>query len=183
MLTRYASTASRLSAVYNPLFKMQLLRLMSCMQVEHEPSVPTLEALLLSCIAFAAQHNLAAVTAGSSTLHHNHTLLLHAAAAAVAVVLELLVSQQRQPSLWMQAQLQRTHFVVVWNRCTHADPDKRIWLLRCWCGRCCCCCSLCLLLQERAPANSWCLLGVVLSIAGCCSSHLLSMELQSRHRG
>lgn len=113
MLTRHASTASRQSAVCKPLFQMQLLRLMSCTQVEHEPSVPTLEALLLSCITFAAQHNLAAVMACSSTLHRNHTLLLHAAAAAVAVVLELLVSQQRQPSLWMQAQLWRTRFLVV----------------------------------------------------------------------
>jgi hypothetical protein len=68
-------------------------RLVSCAQVDHEPSVPTLEALLLSCIAFAAQHNLTAVMAGSSTLNRSHMLLLQAAAAAVAVVLELVVSR------------------------------------------------------------------------------------------
>jgi len=60
-------------------------------QVDHEPSVPTLEALLLSCLAFAAVHNLRAMMAGCTSLRHNHTLLLQSGAAVVAVVLELLV--------------------------------------------------------------------------------------------
>lgn len=109
-----------------PVLVLGLVSLEAKDLVDHEPSVPTLEALLLSCIAFAAQHNLTAVMAGSSTLNHSHMLLLQAAAAALAVVLELV---------------------------------------------------------ERTPASSWCLLGVALSIAGCCSSHLQSMGLQSRHRG
>lgn len=64
-------------------------------QVDHEPSVPTLEALLLSCLAFGAVHNLSALVASCLTLKRSQTMLLQSAAAVVAVVLELLVSQAR----------------------------------------------------------------------------------------
>jgi hypothetical protein len=61
-------------------------------QVDHEPSVPTLEALLLSCLAFAAVQNLSVLLAGCMTLTRSQLLQLQSAAAVVAVVLELLVS-------------------------------------------------------------------------------------------
>jgi hypothetical protein len=63
------------------------------LQVDHEPSVPTLEALLLSCLAFAAVHNLSALLGGCVALKHIQLLQLQSAAAVVAVVFELLVSE------------------------------------------------------------------------------------------
>lgn len=62
-------------------------------QVDHEPSVPTLEVLLLSCLAFAAVHCLqATMAAAPNSLARGRALLLQCAAAVVAVVFELLVS-------------------------------------------------------------------------------------------
>ena len=59
--------------------------------MDHEPSVPTLEVLLLSCLAFAGVHCLQALLAGSGSLQRGQALLLQCAAAVVAVVFELLV--------------------------------------------------------------------------------------------
>lgn len=73
-----------------PVLALGLVSLEAKDLVDHEPSVPTLEALLLSCLAFAAVHNLRAMMAGCTSLRHNHTLLLQSGAAVVAVVLELL---------------------------------------------------------------------------------------------
>lgn len=72
---------------------------MTYLQVEHEPSVPTLSVLLLSCVAFAAAHNLRLLMTytwghreSSTQSQHQHEGLLLAAAAMVAVVLDFMVS-------------------------------------------------------------------------------------------
>jgi hypothetical protein len=67
------------------------------LQVDHEPSVPTLEVLLLSCLAYAAVHSLALLLAGVLTLQRSHMLLLQSAAAVVAAILELMVSVALRP--------------------------------------------------------------------------------------
>lgn len=63
------------------------------LQVDHEPSVPTLEVLLLSCLAYAAVHNLATIglqwkPGGLG----NNPLKLCILASIVAVLFELIVS-------------------------------------------------------------------------------------------
>lgn len=62
-------------------------------QVDHEPSVPTLQALLLSCLAFAAVRNLEVLLASSSNMQPKPslTLLLQAVAAFLAAIFEIAV--------------------------------------------------------------------------------------------
>lgn len=133
-------------------------------QVDHEPSVPTLETMLLSCLAFAAVHSLQVLMAGCLQLKRSHNLLLQGGAAVMAVIFELLVSLC---CLWQCTCVYQQLCLRVrlcWVASLHRD------IVFPFCHHCC----VYFAVQERSTSASsgWCLLGVVLCVAGCCGSQI-----------